>query len=137
MKSYSEATIFTRREMLLLKQAKQLVGSIPDRQDAADIRCHELARAVGVVLGLTYIDGKFGFVEHTWLSTFRDRGDKENILDVYAVGMMPMVILVDAHHLTLQLPRLYKPSKEARKDIRWDVVKDLEKQLRDLDIPAP
>ena len=129
MKSYSEKTIFTRREIRLWTRATKLVTNLVEPRNRQDLRCHEVARAVGDVLGLTHIDGKFGFTEHTWLSTVQTSTDKPNILDVYAVGMLPMVLLVDAHHGTLEMPKLYKPFRKPREDIREDVVDLLVKQM--------
>ena len=134
MKSYSALHIFNDRERILLARAARLVRKVKDpgaeNKESPDIiRCHELARAVGKVLDLRYIDGKFGFVDHTWLLTFQKAGDKDNILDVYAVGSLPMVILVNASYLTLSHHKLYTPGRRPRTDIKQDVVDSLVKQM--------
>lgn len=102
MKSYSETSdLFTGEEQRLLRRATRLVEGVDDPR--GELRCHELARAVGMVLGLAVQDGSYGFVDHTWLWT-RPLPDvltgenlvlgMTNILDVYAVGQLPMVRLV-------------------------------------------
>lgn len=102
MRGYSATTVFSEEEIRLLEEATMLVGLVEDPEGA--IRCHELARAVGEVLGLEHQDGVFGYVDHTWLWTTLPRGSSgpgalytwklPNILDVYAVGALPMVQLV-------------------------------------------
>lgn len=101
MISYAEDEVFSKQEKALYRKAVEYVKIAPDHIGGEVIRCHELARAVGRVLGLTHEDGRFGFVEHTWLWT-RPRGSEEfaapwvlpNILDVYVPGSMPQVQLV-------------------------------------------
>lgn len=134
MKSYSAIHIFTEHERVLLARAKRLVVKVKDpgaidKESTDIIRCHELARAVGRVLDLRYIDGKFGFRDHTWLTTFRKPGDAETILDVYAIGMLPMVILVTTSYMTVETHKLYKPSRRTRTDIKEDVVDSLVEQM--------
>jgi hypothetical protein len=69
-----------------------MVHSIPDMED---LRCHEVARAVAIVLGLEVQDGKYGMVEHSWVLLPR-RTYCSTILDVYSVGRLPLVQLI--HH---------------------------------------
>jgi hypothetical protein len=73
--------------------AKRLVAKV--RLD--DCRCHELARAVAIILDpeatKTIIeDGKLGPVEHSWIR-IKPLG---HVLDVYRPGCMPQVILLDS-----------------------------------------
>ena len=141
MKSYSAVHIFTDRERILLSRARRLVTRVKDPgandKDSPDIiRCHELARAVGKVLDLRYIDGKFGYIDHTWLTTFQKSGDAETVLDVYAVGVVPMVILVSTSYMTLSLPKLYVPSRRPRSDIKQDAVDSLVEQMtKEISLP--
>lgn len=139
MRSYSEDNIFTQGEIYLFRRATRLVDSIADRPDVRLVRCHELARAVSQVIGLPIQDGMYGFVEHTWLWTRElpkeyfeglslragDLCPGPNILDVYSVGSLPMVRLVDGGHA--QLPHIgwsYRPTR-AREDINHEIVASL------------
>lgn len=95
--------------------------------DMPQLRCHELARAVGRILGLEHEDGVYGFVDHTWLWTAAlDRESPlvretrigfPNILDVYSVGQLPMVRLVECGHASLpHMGWSYRP-RRPRKDV--------------------
>ena len=127
MKAYSELEIFSETEVRLFRRAQGLVSVLGD---LPDIRCHELARAVGLLLDLPHQDGFYGFVDHTWLWTrpiVRTVGriGFPHVLDVYSVGQLPMVRLVDGEHT--QLPHVgwaYRPGEE-RKDIQMNIVHDL------------
>jgi hypothetical protein len=125
--SYSERAVFTADEKQLLYQAERCVARIPST--LADSRCHEVARAVGHHLGLAHQDGFYGFVDHTWLWTapFADpcyepsrnktRIGFPHVLDVYCVGSLPMVRLVDARHTSLpHIGWAYRPGR-TRDDI--------------------
>lgn len=100
MKSYSEIEVFTPHELLILEETIRLVNSLPE-DPGWNVRCHELARAVHQANSMlranrpvaTVVDGRFGGVEHSWIQI--DRGMKQIILDVYAVGSLPMVQLID------------------------------------------
>ncbi len=139
MISYSARRIFKVRELELQAEAERLVASVPTDIVSDEIRCHELTRAVGRILDLQYQDGFYGFVDHTWLWTtpFKSNVLNEqsrlgfpNILDVYSVGSLPMVRLVDAQHTSLpHVGWAYRPHKE-RDDIRESVVETLVKTMR-------
>lgn len=58
-------------------------------------RCHETAIAVGAVEHLSVVHGTHGTVEHSWLIV---RG--RLILDVFCVGRLPLVQLVDPAAVT-------------------------------------
>ena len=127
MKSYAEWELFDARELALLEQATQLVAQAPGSFDGQFVRCHELARAVGLRLDLLVCDGAFGFVEHTWLWTCPPDANLigqappwmlPNILDVYVPGSLPQVQLV---HQSTGLPARYR-SDSPREDVRQDVV---------------
>lgn len=96
MRSYSEVEVFTPFELSLLEEATQLVQSLPQDPEWK-VRCHELARAVFQAIRkhptAKVIDGKFGGCEHSWISILRR--PKHIVLDVYAVGTLPMVQLID------------------------------------------
>ena len=124
VRGYAESKVFTAEEVSLYRRAVALVELVPDMPK---LRCHELARAVGRVLGLEHEDGFYGFVDHTWLWTGpldctspmvkHTRVGFPNILDVYSVGSLPMVRLVDCEHTSL--PHIgwgYRPHK-TRDDI--------------------
>lgn len=128
MISYSQISVFSVREVELLRRASAAVLRFPD---APGLRCHEVARAAGRVLGLTVQDGHYGLIEHSWLWTsgpegFFGSGRYPNILDVYAVGSLPQVRLVDMGHF-LPENRAYRFSRlgESREDVREDVVAEL------------
>jgi hypothetical protein len=102
MKGYAETEIFTADEMALHQRATALVASLAQLapEEQAKVRCHELARAVGRVLGLEVQDGRYGACDHSWCWTApRPRG---HVLEVYAIARVPMVQLVD--HTALGLP---------------------------------
>jgi hypothetical protein len=127
MIGYAEREIFTAFEKMMLEQAVAFVSKVPYEIDGEPVRCHELARAVGSVLGLTVQDGRFGFVEHSWLWLSNPRPiDGElhpfclpRILDPYVPGSMPQVQIVDT---ASGLPARYLPA-QPRTDVREDVVR--------------
>lgn len=145
MRSYSETHVFTPEELDLLQRAMYLVAAIPD---VPGLRCHEVARAVGKVLGLQVQDGHYGLVEHSWLWTRPWTWGKypPSVIDVYSVGSLPQVRLVDVS--CIGLPHLrhdddprdgcslkntgYRPG-EPRDDVDEEAVKFL---LRALAVPS-
>ncbi|MFI5297377.1 MAG: hypothetical protein ACHREM_04705 [Polyangiales bacterium] len=129
MKNYAEAEVFAPDELVLLRRATALVAAIPDVHAFGELRCHELARAVGRALDLQVQDGRYFLVEHSWLSISpRQRGQwRENILDVYCVGSLPQVqiracVPGESHVGTTHVG--YRPGP-AREDIREAVVDGL------------
>lgn len=133
--SYSARRIFSIDELTMLRRAEQLVRRVPESMK--DVRCHELARACGFHLNLQHQDGYYGFVDHSWLwtrplnrtvgrsvTTFGRIGFP-NILDVYCVGQMPMVRLVDGQHTSLpHIGWAYRPGEE-RQDVDDDTLERL------------
>lgn len=118
MRSYSEVRVFSARALSLRTGAHRLVERVPDPIDAnEDWRCHELARAIGSLLRLDVVDGKFGGVDHSWLLVPDGCLDRHvAFLDVYAVGSIPQVRLVD--------PRspeglLFEGQSHERQEIRY------------------
>jgi len=69
MKGYGEAEIFSAAEKRLLRSAASIVDALPDSGPGGPLRCHEVARVVGRLLGLQVVDGFYGFVDHSWLWT--------------------------------------------------------------------
>jgi hypothetical protein len=129
MNSYSEK-IFDTSEIILFGKATSLVAAL--RHDA-ELRCHELARAVARTLGsLRVFDGKFGSVDHSWCET-----EYMNVLDVYAAGSLPQVQLLHAGSRAWMLPhdKSYKVG-EPRTDIREERLEALMNEIRQLSAPA-
>jgi hypothetical protein len=126
MRGYAELEIFTGEELETWRCATKLVDALHEAE-FPDVRCHELARAVGKVLGLQVQDGFYGFVDHSWL-WLRPLGPTvgrfgfPNILDVYSVGVLPLVRLVDAQATSLpHVGWAYRPAN-AREDVKLDTV---------------
>lgn len=124
MKGYSSTDVFTDGEQEALVKAVRLVDSLPDSRE---VRCHELVRAVALCLSSMYyvVDGHYGsFIEHSWLHLA-----PSVILDVYCIGRMPMVQLIDLSHYTHRHATLYIPGR-ARDDIQGDVINNLLSQMQ-------
>jgi len=64
MKGCAATEVFSTAYQQLWTTATQLVELVPE---SWEVRCHELARAVGSVLDLPVQDGQFGSIEHSWL----------------------------------------------------------------------
>jgi hypothetical protein len=129
VRGYAEQEVFSERERELWDRAAGLVAWAPYEIDGELVRCHELARAVGHMLDLDHEDGRFGFVEHTWLWTDSPSNKKfcppwavPNVLDVYTPGSMPMVQLV---HMATGLPSRYVLTSLNDLEIRNDVIEEL------------
>lgn len=115
MRGYAATEMFERAEVRLWERATVLVERVPEDWE---VRCHELARAVGRLLDLDVVDGKFGAVEHSWLVL-----PPRHVLDVYTPGVVPLVTLRDLHWGLPDTP-LYKPG-DPRDDIEDKVVDNL------------
>ena len=125
MRGYAETEIFVQEELELFADATRMVALLGERLSLADqakVRCHELARAVGRVLELPVQDGKYGGAQHSWLVTAQ-RPDRSHILDVYVVGRLPMVQLVDTWFM-LPESRLYRPMTLEQLDLRPPVIEE-------------
>ena len=101
----------------LLARATALVDRCPSKHEGRWVRCHELARAVGRVLGLEVVDGSYGASDHSWLIVPRP-GRPMLILDVYVPARIPQVQLAC---YWLGAPATYRAGP-TRTDIREDVV---------------
>lgn len=135
MISYSEREMFCANDVRLLNVAEHLVGKINEQDFDEEVRCHELARAVGQVMELPHQDGHYLFAQHTWLwvsqiePEHEERGEYPPILEVYAVGSLPQVQLLDTFPPLNRVGTVYKPG-EARTDIRHDVVATLVEKMK-------
>jgi hypothetical protein len=137
MKGYSERCVFLpsviRLHTFLSKVLEHFdsspYGLGPDRE----LRCHELTRAVKRFMvhgdvpyhppNVTLYDGKYSIVDHSWLEILAKSPEglcSLYILDVYAVGQLPQVQLLD---IAFSLPHRasYRP-QAWRNDIDMDVV---------------
>jgi hypothetical protein len=92
------------------------------------LRCHELACAVAHRVGddfrdathngsFVVVDGKYGPVGHSWIEWTTHPSGYRRILDVYAIGRLPMVQLIDAGGLLKAQGNLYVKG-EKRDDFR-------------------
>lgn len=127
MRGYSATEIFDVRDSAILATAQEMVARFPE----GEWRCHEVARAVArecVALGLRVVDGKYCRVDHSWLA-YRGTNKRLRILDTYAVGMLPQVLLLDASSI-LDHGSNYVPSHLPRADIREDDVTKLREAAR-------
>lgn len=139
MTPYVQRDIFMAFEQVAFARANRLVGCVGSHW-GNELRCHELTRAVHVVLDIgsaRVVDGIIGVVEHSWIEIGVpvaelerkrvDRGDNRKvILDVYCPGRLPQVQLIDPFVL---LRPLYKERKP-RTDIRTEVVASLVGEMR-------
>lgn len=129
MRGYAR-TIFSREDLALRARAARIVRALPDQADPRSLRCHEVTRAVGSLLGLEVQDGSYGCAEHSWLwiakpiAHSRHNMGAVRLLDCYAIGRLPQVQLVDCWYL-LPEGRSYKWNEPERTDIRHDVVRRL------------
>jgi hypothetical protein len=113
------------------KDAQQMaVALLPDSIDPEGIRCHELARAVQRELYGRFIiqavDGKYANVDHSWCYLSIASG---YVLDVYAVGRLPQVQLIQMHPLLKKQTELFEVGQN-RTDIRRKVLEAMDEHLR-------
>lgn len=130
---YSATNVFRKEHQELLRRAEKGVAALPEIDG---LRCHEVARAVGQWLGLDYADGLYGAVQHTWLWVPVKPGPGVlrviHILDVYAVGRLPIVQLIDQGFYPHY--DLYKPGPLPRVEIDRSLVQHLLDLLLRLDL---
>ncbi|OPZ31880.1 MAG: hypothetical protein BWY99_02867 [Synergistetes bacterium ADurb.BinA166] len=130
-------TIFTEREISLLDTVTRIVAKLPEEGPNGPLRCHEVARVVGRLLGLTVEDGFYGFADHSWLWTEKPDPSKivtsrvgmPNILDPYCVGSLPVVRLLDGSCTALPHVGWSYRSGPPRMDIDEDLVDSLIRKL--------
>lgn len=125
MMPWAAREVFEPFELELWRLATELVSKMPHEVGGEEVRCHEVARVIGGILKIPWTDGWYGMAEHSWLWTrpYDVFGPRPNVLDVYACGRMPPVILV---HSSTHLPFEYRRG-DPRKDTRVDVVHQLMK----------
>lgn len=131
MHGYAAREVFTEAEQVLASRVSNLVAQCPYEIDGDAVRCHELVRAVGEELGLSWADGWYGMVEHSWLWTrpWVQPGPVPNIIDPYAPGRLPQVQLI--HTGSYALPWDYRRGDYIpAKDIRWAVITKLKAAMR-------
>lgn len=94
MITYAERVCFDPIHLRALKRVEDCVARISDTW-GNELRCHELARAVRLVLSdeivPVVVDGKCGPIEHSWL-----RFSDGVIIDPYVPGRLPAVQIVDS-----------------------------------------
>ena len=141
MLSYTQRTLRFEEALGAWAAASAFVAAVPKhlQPDGEEIRCHELARAVAKALTrpdrflwagaqrLVVEDGRFcpwptgPAIEHSWIE-ISDKGKlKFALLDVYAIGRMPQVQLIDGASGLHRLTASYYLGPK-RDDIRHDVV---------------
>ncbi len=143
MRGYTE-TRLDPSLVRIFRTAQQMVDCLPDMPG---LRCHEVARAVGLALDRTPIDGWYGYAEHSWLELERGR----YVLDVYSVAQLPLVRLVDMDFCSRFSVRLVSSDSglcdskvvtyphsvsesgaiQARTDIRYDIIDLLSNIIRE------
>jgi hypothetical protein len=136
MKSYSETDVFTEFDKNELAIAIKIVGALPDPAPVGTRlfekdpwppgerhhwRCHEVTRAVAHLIGgeLAVVDGQFAGAQHSWIAYREPESRAIRILDVYAVGRLPQVQLVDP---SWSRGLGYSPGHLPRTDIDTDVI---------------
>lgn len=131
MMGYAETDVFTSEELHVYKRAASLIGYVPNDFKGKVIRCHELVRAFSLVLSLPVQDGRYCYIEHSWLWV-RNPGPELHkwilppILDVYVPGRLPQVQLLDVK--ATALPMDYRPGPE-RTDIDQAMVDFIAKAI--------
>lgn len=125
MISYAGRRVFTGKAMAAAKAAALVVSHIKEVEDEK-LRCHEVARIVQRILKpifpIKLRDGSYGIcIDHSWCLI------DGYILDVYAVGSIPQVQLVDAN-----LPGInaFNPAQEEREGVNHDLVDEICAELK-------
>ena len=120
MKTYSETDIFSAEDLRAFRLATAIVARFPDEDVHGNaLRCHEVASAVGRLLKIPVEHGVYEVgAQHSWL-----RLPSGHILDAYAVGRLPPVILVA---VVVAVPVRYEKLSPARlsfntneETVRW------------------
>jgi hypothetical protein len=120
--TYAERACFGARHMEILARVEEYVARVLNVW-GNELRCHELARAMHLVLDerkLDLVDGKCGPIEHRWL-----RFNDGVILDAYVPGRLPSVQIIDP-----MVAVAYRQGKP-RNDIQQQVIDRLVREMRD------
>jgi hypothetical protein len=96
---YAARECFTPADLTAYVRARAMVKMMPEGHT-----CHEVAAAVGSVLGLSPVKGTYGGFDHSWLVL-----PSGHVLDVYAPGRLPPVQLVHVGAYALPESGLYVP----------------------------
>lgn len=122
MITYAERVCFDPIHLRALKRVEASVSRIAGTW-GNELRCHELARAVRLILSdeivPVVVDGKCGPVEHSWL-----RFSDGVIIDPYVPGRLPAVQIVDS-----LVAIAYRPGP-MRDDIQQSIVDRLVLEMR-------
>lgn len=121
MITYAERACFRPTHQRLLSRVESIVSRVSDAW-GNELRCHELARAVCIVVAdrsLVVVDGHCGPVEHSWL-----RCADGVIVDPYVPGRLPAVQIVDT---IVAGPYRAGPR---RSDVRGSTVRKLVAEMR-------
>lgn len=115
-----------------LELATRFVGRMPIADPSGrDVRCHEIARSTVWYLSkfqfgeqangckMKVVDGVYGIVDHSWI--LLSYANQHAILDVYAVGRLPMVQLCLVETPIFKFIEMFE-EREPRNDIRGDVI---------------
>lgn len=130
MISFAERECFSAQARAIWLAATILVNRVSAAW-SDELRCHELARAIQTCLQseghrVTLVDGRLWIVEHSWLKIPSGRDSlMPPILDVYCLGRLPQVQLIDDH---MVIARGYEPGP-LRTDIRQDIIDRLVKEM--------
>lgn len=133
MKGYSATQIFPKTVQEIYHRVCGIPPLIPDRDGGMLVRCHEVARIVAELFprGVTVVDGFYQGphvmrAEHSWLEVV----NSSFILDVYAVGRLPLVQLIHAPPGTAHR-EAYKDTPYKRDDIRTEFVQRTANWIRE------
>ena len=113
--TYAERQCFRPQHVQILRLVEAHVARVFDAW-GNELRCHEIARAVHLVLGepesIRVVDGKCGPIEHSWIVL-----PGGVILDPYVPGRMPAVQMIDP------LVGIAYRSGSCRDDVRDEIVR--------------
>lgn len=131
MQGYAREEVFTKEHIFAWIAAMACVKKVPERSPR--IRCHELTRAVHKCLmklqskadSWLVCDGHYGAVEHSWLYD----SWRAVVLDVYAVGRLPMVQLIDCSSAVIA--PMYSAGRD-RSDVNEQLVSALVDEMSKL-----
>lgn len=114
--SFQNKELFVKIQFIV-RHLPDLDLGIDEKGREVLLSCHMIARAIGKVLGLQYVDGVFcQNYAHSWLLS----PDQKCIIDCYPVGMLGGPLLINAQGLWYQASpgrKLYRPSKKIGKNI--------------------
>lgn len=113
MRGYSGLEVFKGEECEVLEKATAIVQQLPEKFEGKLLRCHEVSRVVGKLLGLKVRDGRYGPYDHSWC-LLPMHTHVRHILDPYCIARLPQVQIIE---LVVPHSDLYVVSDEVRDDI--------------------